>query len=344
MKNLSLIRNSRILFLAAMVMSLVFTSCKSDDEEDDSTDIGNWIEKSSLDGDKRSKAASFVIGDKGYIVSGFIEDGDEYATDTWVYDSTSNFWMELADFPGVGREDAVGFAVNGKGYVGLGYDGDNFERLKDFYEYDPATDTWTKISSFLDETDEDVSGRRGAVAFTIGDYAYVGLGYDGSTQKDFWKYDPSTDTWEQEFGFGGDKREDASVFVIDEVAYIFGGQDNGTLVTDFYSFDGTTWTELNDTDSDDDNQVFVYAGAAFSIDGKGYVATGIAGSINSNVWEYNPSNDSWTGLASFEGTSRQDANAFTFEDSAYVLLGENGSSQFDDIWYFEPNVEQDSDD
>ena len=44
MKNLSLIRNSRILFLAAMVMSLVFTSCKSDDEEDDSTDIGNWID------------------------------------------------------------------------------------------------------------------------------------------------------------------------------------------------------------------------------------------------------------------------------------------------------------
>ena len=47
-----------------------------------------------------------------------------------------------------------------------------------------------------------------AVAFSIGSKAYIGTGQDDSSYyKDFWEYDPATDTWTQKADFGGDRRD-----------------------------------------------------------------------------------------------------------------------------------------
>src|SRR5436190_22202994 len=55
--------------------------------------------------------------------------------------------------------------------------------------------------------------RYGAVSFTIGTKGYVGTGHSG-TGKDFWEYDPATDTWTQKADFGGTGRSDAVAFTI----------------------------------------------------------------------------------------------------------------------------------
>lgn len=344
MKKISLIKASRILLLFSL-MSTILISCGDNDDDDD--EFGNWVENSSFNGNSRYGAVTFTIGNKGYLIGGY--DGDDYYSDTWEYDVDNNFWRELASFPGDARVGAVGFAINGKGYFGTGYNGE--DDLNDFWEYDPASDTWTQKADFSNLTDvadtdpNDDFKREKAIGFAIKGSGYIGTGNNGSQQKDFWKYDVATDSWSEIPGFGGDKRQDASVFVINDVAYIGTGLQNGSFPEDFYSFDGTTWTELTDLDDDDDNTVLLYDGVAFSIGGKGYVATGVSGSIENSIWEYTPSTDSWEELPSID-VARQGASAFTFTDAdkGFVLMGRSGSSYFDDVWEFKPDELEDDED
>lgn len=325
-----MIKHTKIFFL--ILVSILGVSCT---ESDDADEYGNWVESSTFDGNSRSNSASFVIGDKGYLVAGY--DGDDYLKDTWEYNATDDYWVKKADFPGVARTGAVAFSINGKGYFGTGYDGNN--ELKDFWEYDPVTDTWTQKADFAGDA------RYGAIGFSLENNGYIGTGYTGSEQKDFWKYDPNTNTWEELYGFGGDKRREGTAFVIDGVAYVGLGIHNGAYETDFYSFDGTNWNRLTDLDDDDnDDEILLTNAPSFVIGGKGYVSTGIAGALTTETWEYSPETDTWDDVPAFEGSARQDASAFTFDDKAYVLMGRNGSYYFDDIWEFRPNELENEDD
>jgi len=320
----------KIILLCAVVFAV---SCSSDTE----IVYGNWVESSTFDGNARGNSIAFVIGDKGYLVTGY--DGDDYLSDTWEYNSTDDYWMKKADFPGTARSGAVGFELNGKGYIGTGYDGD--DELQDFWQYDPVNDAWTQKADFAG------TARYGAIGFSVAGNGYIGTGYDGSELKDFWKYDDVTDSWEQTVGFGGQKRKNASVFVIDDVAYIGAGIHNGGFENDFYAFNGMdgSWTRLKDLDdADEDYSILLESAVAFTLGGKGYFATGVTGGLSSLVWEYDVPTDTWIDRPDFEGTPRQDAVAFSFSNSAYVLMGRSGSYYFDDIWKFNSEEEENEDD
>ena len=325
----SYLKISVFLFLA------VFVSCSGDDDDDN--DMGNWVESSSFDGDARGNAVAFVIGDKGYLVSGY--DGDDHLNDLWEYNKEGDFWVQKANFEGAPRSSAVGFSINGLGYFGTGYDGDN--KLNDFWSYNPESNSWTQKADFAG------TARYGAIGFAVAGNGYIGTGYDGSELKDFWKYDVNANEWTQAIGFGGNKRKDAVAFVIGDKAYVGTGIRNGSYENDFYVFDGTTeaWTRLKDLDDDDeDYTVLLTSGTAFSLNGLGYIATGEASGINTNLWEYDPVTDTWEERPDFEGTARQDAVAFSFSDKAFVLTGRSGSYYFDDNWEYRPNEENNEDD
>lgn len=312
---------------------IVLVSCSTDDDDD----MGNWLESSSFDGYSRANSAAFVIGNKGYIVAGY--DGDDYMYDLWEYDKDGDYWVQKADFPGVPRTAAVGFALNGKGYLGTGYDGD--DELKDFWSYDPVSNSWIQKADFGG------TARTGAIGFSVSDKGYIGTGYDGSELKDFWQYNDITNEWTQLLGFGGNKRKDATVFVINEKAYIGTGIQNGAYQNDFYEFDGIseTWKRLKDLDDEDEDYVILLSnGVGFSLNGYGYITTGEASGITTNLWEYNPLTDTWEDRPSYEGTARQDAVAFSFSDRAFVLMGRSGSYYFDDNWEYRPDLESDLDD
>lgn len=330
------------LFILIILSPTLFTSC-SDDEEEELE--GNWAEESDFDGVPRGDAAGFVIGNYGYLGTGY--DGEDRRKDFWQYDPNLNNWTQMADFPGVERNGAVGFSINGKGYIGLGYDGD--DPLNDFYEYDPTSNTWTQIQDFPG------SARYGATSFAVAGKGYIGTGYDGDNYlKDFYSYDPTSQAWEKILSIGGSKRRDANSFVIGSKAYVVSGLDNGSYETDVWCYDPSkgSWTEMrevnnyNDDESYDDDYVGIARinAATFTIDGKGYLAGGAAGNILSTVWEYDPQTDLWTERTSFEGTSRTEAIGFSLNSFAYVTTGRNSSYYFDDIWSFDPLAEYNEDD
>ncbi len=57
---------------------------------------------------------------------------------------------------------------------------------------------------------------------------------------------------------------------------------------------------------------------AFTVNDKGYIATGYNTSALSDCWEFNPANGSWTEKASIRGRKRSQAVAFVVNGKAYV--------------------------
>lgn len=315
-----------------------FFGCSDDD--DDSSEDGNWVRLSDYDGDGRTGAVGFTIDGEAYI--GLGSDGDSYLLDFYKYNSDLNFWDEIASFPGSGRISAVAFDLNGKGYVGTGYNEDlDVEELADFWEYDPGTDTWSQIADFPGEA------RYSAVAFSVGGKGYVGTGFNGSYEKDFFSYNSSTGEWsEVQSGFGA-KRESAFAFVIDDIAYVGSGSSNGLFLYDFWAFDAATetWGELSKNSDDDDYDEYLLAmersdAAAFVMDGLAYITTGADPSYLTSVVSYDPINNLWEDdYTDFEGSARIGAVAFVLDDLGYLVTGASTSRRLDDIWAFYPEEE-----
>lgn len=310
----------------------VFNSCKDEEKEL----VGNWVELSDFDGIPRSDAVGFAIGSKGYLGTGYT--GENRMADFWEYDPVRNTWTQKAEFPGVARNAAIGFGTSTKGYIGTGFDGKN--RYNDFYEYDPVENTWTRKADFGG------SPRYGAVAMSINNKGYVGTGYDVNYLKDIWQYDPDTDTWTQKTSIGGSKRRDAAAFVVNNKGYIVTGIDNGVYQNDLWEYDPSTdtWTKkrnitnVSDEAYDDEYATITGIGkVGFSINGKGYLATG-GQTTGSEVWEYNPATDLWVQKTSFEGSTRTDAVGFAIGNRGYVATGKSGTYYFDDIWGFDPDA------
>ena len=64
---------TRMGVFVSMFCVFTFLSCSGDEDEED---LGNWIDRSVLDGTPRSSSAAFSIGNKGYMGTGY--DGDDY--------------------------------------------------------------------------------------------------------------------------------------------------------------------------------------------------------------------------------------------------------------------------
>lgn len=169
--------------------------------------------------------------------------------------------------------------------------------------------------------------------------------------KDFYAFDPSTNSWTQIVSIGGSKRRGATSFVLDNIAYVCCGTNNGGYVDDFWKFDPSdgTWTQLRDmSDSsdesyDDDYNIVRTNGVALVIDGAVYLACGESGGVRSDTWKYYPTTDLWEKVAKFKGTARSATVAFSNGERGFVATGSSSTYYFDDIWELRP-YEFDDDD
>ena len=360
--------NKKIFLLLGLTILLFASSCSSDDDE---TIYGNWVQSSQFDGYKRSGAASFTIitdtSETAYLGLGYNGSRtteSQYFSDFLSYEAGSTSWTEQAPFPGDLRQDAFSFSVNGKGYIGCGYYGDTAEvYFSDVWMFDPTVDSasqWTPLPDFIGGELTEMT------SFVVGGKAYVTGGrYESDgTKKDCYEFDPLSGTFTKIGGMNF-KRSGAFSFVIEnetsKKAYVGGGYDN-SLVPQMECFDAETGTWLanntiralylpssitDDTDDYDDPLDLRRRWAVtFVVDGKAYLTSGNNGSLLNDCWEYDPSTDIWTEKNSYEYymTARQRANSFTLGGLPFVLMGQSGSGYLDDMWSFEPNVEEDEND
>lgn len=133
----------------------------------------------------------------------------------------------------------------------------------------------SNISNALDKFPG--TARKGAVAFVIGEKAYVGLGYSEEEGErvyhdDFWVFNGKTYKWEIEpllYQFPGGARGNAVAFTLEGRGYVGTGQYAGETLRDFYTFDPETgWHEFESLKHS------FYGGVAFVAGGCAYVCTG----------------------------------------------------------------------
>ncbi|MBP1614977.1 MAG: galactose oxidase [Bacteroidetes bacterium] len=362
--NVTVWNSTKKMILALFLLCMIVPFLSSCTDDDDYT-VGVWYKRAALDGPVRGYAAAFTIGNKGYIATGYNASATEpFLNDLWVYDIDGNYWTQLKEMPTAAsyRNKAVGFTVGEKGYITTGI-GDNNVCMKDTWEYDPDTDAWTQKDDFAGGI------RYGALAFSIGNYAYVGTGFDTSNyKKDFYKFDPSAASgsqWTVLTGLSVDKRMFGTAFVIDNVAYILGGVANSSYPTDFWSYDPSTGVSTalrdiadvnSDEDYDDDYDNMARSGAvSFVIDGKGYFVTGErSSSLKTDYWVYDPATDLWSGdsdddytpfallNSGNQGSMRSNAVSFSTGTRGFVLTGAASSSSYlDDMYELSPYENRD---
>lgn len=293
--------------------------------------LGVWNQKTNFGGFARARAISFSIGTKGYIGSG--ENGSP-AIDFWEYDPQSDTWSQKANMGNTGRNSGVGFSIGNKGYAGLG--ATLGQPKSDFWEYDPQNNTWTQ-KAFYPGT-----GKIATVGFSIDNFGYIGTGSPtgqiGNETKQFWQYNPSTNTWLQKADFAGIERDRAASFSLGSKGYIGTG----------YRFDGVSPIELGDfweynpltdewTQKSSVPQLVRDNAVGFSTPTKGYIGMGYPN--KTDFWQYNPVTDSWLQVSSFNGEGRLFPSAFSIGNKAYVGLGYSvgtqGAIYYNDIWQFQ---------
>ncbi len=207
-----------------------------------------------------------------------------------------------------------------------------------------SSDEDDTLGNWIRRSDFEGVPRSNAVTFTIGNYAYVGLGYNGEDDlRDFWRYDPTLDFWQKVDSFPGSARRAAVAFSIGDKGYIGTGYNNDLPVeelNDFWEFNpsapaGRQWTRKADFMG-----TARYNAVGFSINGKGYIGTGYDGNWLKDFYEYDPSADQWTQVVSLGGSKREEGVAYVINNKAYVTSGQNNGAYVYDLWEFDPTALQ----
>lgn len=255
-------------------------------------------------------------------------------------DSELGNWVQSSYFEGQPRSGAVTFIINDMAYVGMGYDGDDY--FNDFYAYDPDRQLWDDVAPFPGPR------RERAVAFSVNGKGYVGLGYnrdlDTEELKDFWEYDPLSDSWSQVADFTGTARYNAVGFAIGGIGYVGTGYDGDYYRSDFFSYDPSQdeWVEIANFPGGKREEALavVYQDKAYFMTGRNN------GVYNSDVWVFNPVGEKiWTDMTPDDeedyyeeftaAVRRHDANAIVMNDKIYIVNGNTGSTS-NAVYEFNP--------
>lgn len=194
------------------------------------------------------------------------------------------------------------------------------------------------FSQWTQKADLTGGKRYEAVGFSIDGKGYIGTGIDLTRKKDFWEYDPSTDTWTQKADFGGGARNLAVGFSIGNKGYVGTGTGDDGLKKDFWEYDPATNTWLQKADFGGDARI---AAVGFSIGNKGYIGTGNSGgAFKKDFWEYDPSTNTWLQKAAFGGNARWLAVGFSIVNKGYIGTGHNGTgfAGSKDFWEYDPST------
>lgn len=220
----------------------------------------------------------------------------------------------------------------------------------------PGFIAWVKGNDIpiRDEIPGDIPfGRYAPFGFTINSKGYLGGGINitgfGTAEdgRDFWEFDPVTNTWSQKADYPGSPLMFTANFVIGSKAYVCTGS---TTTSPIYSKENwqydqltNTWTRKADFAGVEHTKCTAFTSAA-----KGYLGLGTAITQNTSFgtkdwWQYDPIADAWTRKSDFPGGKREGAAGFVIDDKGYVCSGyfrSNGSDTwYNDLWKYNPSTD-----
>jgi hypothetical protein len=122
--------------------------------------------------------------------------------------------------------------------------------------------------------------------------------------------------------------------------YIGIGEDMyGNEYNDFWEYDTITnsWTQKANVGGGVRSRAI-----GFSIGSKGYIGIGAGGTGNfswkNDLWEYDPTTNTWTQKANFEGTVRLDAVGFSIGSYGYIGTGQGEHGSYNkEFWQYDPS-------
>jgi N-acetylneuraminic acid mutarotase len=284
-----------------------------------------WKKLSDFPASGRVAGSGFATGGKVYFGTG-IEPELHSVKDFWEYDPATDTWTQKSNYPVI-ITYATGFSINGKGYFTLGKSGSYFNALTQYdtendtwtsmtprpgpgssmdspgfvidgnayvpaagtmYMYNPATDTWTAKSY-----PAELGYLGGPAAFSINGKGYLGVGWMVERDcniKDFYEYDPATDTWTRKASFPGILRGSATSFSLPNgKGYVMMGYANelNTYLKDVWEYDPVEdkWTRLNDFPGSPR-----FGARAMVIGNDAYIMTGYGGVYEKDLYRFSPGN------------------------------------------------------
>jgi N-acetylneuraminic acid mutarotase len=161
-----------------------------------------------------------------------------------------------------------------------------------------------------------------------------GVNNSGNTLGDFWEYDIPSNTWLQKVDFPGGARYGAASFVLNGKGYIAAGGNDFGYLDDLWEYDPVTdnWIQrmgLPAGSPQHENQrrepyAFVIGNRAYLGGGDGFVfgANSTSNIAFYDLWEYNPSGNTWTQKADLPDFVGHDLGiAAAINGRGYVGLG-----------------------
>ena len=139
--------------------------------------------------------------------------------------------------------------------------------------------------------------------------------------------------WAAVSSYGGGAAYSTASFVIDEKAYVGGGNPTSDA---WYEYDpvADVWAQKTSIPG------FVGRASpiAFAINGKGYIGGGASQGqgTTDTFYEYDPSSDTWTQKASFPGGFKHSGMYRAANGKGYVIGGSDGSNLVDEVWEYNP--------
>ena len=224
--------------------------------------------------------------------------------------------------------------------------------------------TLVYTQGLISRTIPPITGREGAINFSINEKVYIGLGKDGtgSLLSDLYEYNTVTDTWTKKANLPSGGLTKASVFVIDDVAYIGLGFKGGgsTIVNGLPLYNETSEFWKYEPVIDKWTAIPRFPGTerasalALTLNKKGYIFGGGNSKNNGTIrftnfrdsWEFDPSRLAWTQKANFSGGERSEMYGINISEKAYLGSGQALDSQTGastglnkailDMWEFDP--------
>lgn len=259
--------------------------------------------------------SSFTINGIAYLA--FEKDGVLYSYDpisnTFKYE-LSNPLLQYADLSIVYNDFAYIFSEN------------------TFYRFDPQYKTFTKLS-VRDET----KLTYWSSGFSIDDDIYIGLGMPLSNEysKDFWKYNITTDTWNQVASFPGEYRYRGFSFCFDKKGYVGGGtnllgQWPYPKFSDLWCYIAETDQWIKQSSFPVINQNVPASCGAYNKD-FGYCF------YQNEIYEYNPIFDIWEKLADANITETLwSPYMFTIDNKLFIFTARNYmENRYFKMWLYE---------